>query len=668
MTTINGITFNMVNLRPVAVHRNSISEQPGSDTNFITDMGYDGLVLRLEGFQETLATYDSVISEFMKSGEQTLVYRSGWQFKVYSAQLTPELIEGIVDNYFPYDLILYTSTPYRESTTLDCRAKAITANNQEWSAEDMPCNNLLDNWSFEDWAGGPSSAPDGWSGVNSPTIIQSSDSKLGTYSTSVTSSATNTRFRQTLSDPTKYRGKIITGGAWVKTSCTSTLLRVADSVSGTSDTHSGSGNYEWLTATRTIDDATNSLEIQLYPDSVGGTESAIIDGAVLIEGDSIPDNTFIRDIDTDGSVNAVPDIKIMGGAVGTTLNRDSDESWDDTYVTQQTEVGTSWQLTYTKAYTAKNGRNYIIDTVGMDFREEFLGNDAYGKVTHQAASLNGGAETDIPGASWSDNYDGDWASFSETDIDIVCAHNETVTIRWYTRTNSGSDEVYSKNFDSVITTKRLNVCKEPIVYNTADTTVKSEVANEIEPDMVFRINTDGTGTITYADDFTTDKYQDAYLDQIGTTYDDANDELDFANSSYIIYKIDTKYPITGIPEFLSTIDIDSGTPTIKISEDDITYYDIDTAIVDNISTVYPLDNTANLSLKGQTTYYIKINCDGSSTCSLTTFSLSIGIVTVDVEHPIINESGVSTYRCDQHTDSGLNCEISLRYRDRGWPA
>jgi len=136
MATINGVTFNMVNLRPVAVHRNSISEQPGSDTNFITDMGYDGLVLRLEGFEETLATYDSVISEFMKSGEQTLVHRTGWQFKVYSAQLTPELIAGFADNYFPYDLILYTSTPYRESTTETTRSKTITTNNQEWSADD----------------------------------------------------------------------------------------------------------------------------------------------------------------------------------------------------------------------------------------------------------------------------------------------------------------------------------------------------------------------------------------------------------------------------------------------------------------------------------------------------------------------------------------------------
>ena len=512
MATINGVAFDMVNLRPVAVHRNSISEQPGSDTNFITDMGYDGLVLRLEGFEETLATYDSVISEFMKSGEQTLVHRTGWQFKVYSAQLTPELIAGFADNYFPYDLILYTSTPYRESTSETTRSKTITTNNQEWSADDSA-----------------------------------------------------------------------------------------------------------------------------------------------------------NDIDTDGSVDAVPDIQITGGAVATTANRESGYEDTNTDATVYTNSNTTWTLEKTHTFTADSHYGWILNTVGMDLQSGSSSYTGYGKVSYQAPSLNGGAETDVPGASWSKLNPG-YQSFSITDLDVQCAANENLTVRFYLKSSSGVATANFQNLDYDILASRKDVCKNPQVYNTADTTVKSEVANEIDPDMEIKINVDGTGTLTYADDFSTSKYLDAQWETSGTTYDDPNNELDFGNSEYLTYKIDTKHPITSIPTLTATIDIDTGTPTIKISSDDVTYYDIDSAIVDNVSTVYDLDNASNLSLKGLTTFYFKINCDGSSTCSLTIFSLSINLVTIDVEHPKISATGVSTYRCDQHADSGLACEISLIYRDRSWPA
>lgn len=136
MTTINGVTFNLKSLRPIATHRNVPIEQPGSDTNFISDMGYKGLVLRLVGWETTLATYDDVIAEFMKTGAQTLIFRTGWQYSVHSAQLAPELLSGFPDNYFPYGLVLLTSTPYRESTSETTRSKTITTNNQEWSADD----------------------------------------------------------------------------------------------------------------------------------------------------------------------------------------------------------------------------------------------------------------------------------------------------------------------------------------------------------------------------------------------------------------------------------------------------------------------------------------------------------------------------------------------------
>ena len=148
MTTINGVTFNMKTLEPVGTHRNIPNEEIGTDESFITDMGYTGLVLRMTGYEKTLAKYDEVINEFMKVGSHTLVYRTGWQFSVYSTQLAPLLGVGIVDNFFPYELTMLTSNPYRQSTTETTRTKTITANNQTWtqdnSANDIDTDGSVD--------------------------------------------------------------------------------------------------------------------------------------------------------------------------------------------------------------------------------------------------------------------------------------------------------------------------------------------------------------------------------------------------------------------------------------------------------------------------------------------------------------------------------------------
>lgn len=508
MATINGIPFNLQNLNIVSSHRNITSEQPGSDTNYITDMGYNGLGLRIKGYETSLSTYDNVIAEFMKTGGQTLVHRSGWQYTVYTVQVSPILLEGITDNYFPYDLTLITSTPYRESSSEITRPKTITTNNQEWSQD-------------------------------------------------------------------------------------------------------------------------NSA----------------------------------NDIDTDGNVDAVPDIKITGGAGAATLNRSSGSEWEDVDGASYFQAGTTYVLKKTYTYTANPGRSYTLATVGLDVKSWGSTTTGYGKVTYEIA---GGGE--VIAGTWS-QYGTSWNTGNTASPDVSTALNEILEVRFYAKGSAASpDGGYIKELISTVTTSRKDVCKNPQVYNITDATVKANVANEIEPDMEFRVNNDGTGTITYADDFTTSKYLDAYWDKSGITYDDANDELDFGNSENLIYKIDTKYPITGIPEFTAIVDIDTGTPTIEISVDNITYYTIDTAIVDNVSTVYPLDNDDNLSLKGLNTFYIKIACDGSSTCSLTTFSLSVCIITIDVEHPLITTGGAaSTFRCNQHTNSGLNCIVSLVYRHRSWP-
>ena len=212
------------------------------------------------------------------------------------------------------------------------------------------------------------------------------------------------------------------------------------------------------------------------------------------------------------------------------------------------------------------------------------------------------------------------------------------------------------------------IIKSAVVYNTADTTVKSNVTNDVMCGAIHRINSDNTGTIQYTDGFSTPKYLADYTAISGVTHDAGDDELDIADTGYISYTIDTKYIITGMPTLTATIDITAGAPTIQISSNGSTWYDIDTAIVDDVSTEYDLDNAANLSLKGLTTFYLRFDCAGAgtNTCSIKTFTLDVDIVTVDVPNPIINTGTANTFTCDQDADSGLNCEIELIYRDRKW--
>lgn len=230
----------------------------------------------------------------------------------------------------------------------------------------------------------------------------------------------------------------------------------------------------------------------------------------------------------------------------------------------------------------------------------------------------------------------------------------------------GDNEHQGMDVYTVIT--GLGHVSDPVIYNNADTTVKCYLANDMLVGATHRINADGTGSISYADDFSTVKYSADKNASSGITHDTVNDEMDIADGGYLDYYIDCKYPITSIPGLTATIDVTSGTPTIQISVNGSTWYDIDTTTVDNVSTEYELDNADNLSLKGYTAFYLRFDCSATGVHSMTikTFSLAIDIVTINVENPLIGTSGASTFTCTLDTSSALDFELSLIYSDRKW--
>lgn len=158
---------------------------------------------------------------------------------------------------------------------------------------DYSFQNIIRNGDFEEWSKGTTEPPDGWllTGTGS-TITRVTDKKRGKYGAKVTNGAElDAYLYQWVSSDlvSYYRGRKVTFGCWVKTSVASVArILITDSGGSTwSSYHSGSGNWELLTLSRTVDAAANTLRFQ---GCVSGVTSQIayFDGAVAVEGKFLP--------------------------------------------------------------------------------------------------------------------------------------------------------------------------------------------------------------------------------------------------------------------------------------------------------------------------------------------------------------------------------------------
>lgn len=537
MATINGVTFNLTRIIFDTGNRNVLGRSPGSKTNPISNFGMDGLGIALTGFETSQSDYDDVMAAFMGSGSKELIVRTGWKFDIYSTSGNLSEVEGFADNYFPYRFDLVCSDPYQYSTSETTRAKTITANNQEWSADDS-ANDITTSGTVE-------AVPDikVTGGVSSSVLNER------------TGIITNGDFEDAL------------GAEWVYSEV-DTNARISGARTAAQHYH-GSNCYEFV--------------------GVGG-----------------------------------------GVAVG-----------DYGQVLQNIDLT---RVEYLVFYYMVSDFNTDPEPAGARIR-------MYVDATLKFDKLIDNTYT-----------------WTEESINVM-SYNGTHNIKfqiYYPYARNTNDKI---QFD-YIRAFYQKPTKDLDIYNTADTSVKCSVGNDILDGAIHRINADGTGTIEYDDDFSTTNYKHTLAASLNISYDATDDELDIADDGYIYWNIDTKYPITGIPILTSQINIISGIPTIQISTDGSTWYDIDTAIVDDVDTEYELDNAASLSLKGNTSFYFRIDCGGTGavTCSVKSFKLDINIVTIDAENPVINTGAANTIRCDQDADSGMNAEVSLIYRDRKWAA
>jgi len=136
----------------------------------------------------------------------------------------------------------------------------------------MNLENLAKNGAFDTWSGGGSAAPDNWTLLGGGSVAQENGSgnvQEGTYSCKLTGDANGNRIYQTIiatisdTQNTRWRGMDVTAGAWIKTTSGNTArLYFEDGVGYQySDFHTGSGNWEWISVTFTIDASATELEL-----------------------------------------------------------------------------------------------------------------------------------------------------------------------------------------------------------------------------------------------------------------------------------------------------------------------------------------------------------------------------------------------------------------------
>lgn len=96
-----------------------------------------------------------------------------------------------------------------------------------------------------------------WLSTGQPSALSGSNS----YKIIASSTATGLlQLREEVEDFALYKGKVVTGSAWVRSNSTDAIIRINDGVTQTqSNKHSGSGNLELLTVTHTVSSSATQL-------------------------------------------------------------------------------------------------------------------------------------------------------------------------------------------------------------------------------------------------------------------------------------------------------------------------------------------------------------------------------------------------------------------------
>jgi len=207
---------------------------------------------------------------------------------------------------------------------------------------DQQFNNLLKNGSFESWSAGAGDVlPDGWDAQDAVTKSRQAGNR-GSYAFQAIAAGAATALRQTFWEA-GMASRTFTASCWVKTGTGGAVgIRVADDVTSTASAlHTGSGNWERLTVTRTLDGAATTSQIHLR---FFGAATAQFDGAILVEGTICPtfaqhhNDEHLKAIDYQSNAPANVDYGLLRMECGVTAGVAPNNSITITFGTAFTKI------------------------------------------------------------------------------------------------------------------------------------------------------------------------------------------------------------------------------------------------------------------------------------------------------------------------------------------
>jgi hypothetical protein len=556
-----------------------------------------------------------------------------------------------------------------ESDVQHSRGIYINTPNQAFNGDTAIAGNFCKNGAFDIWSNGTTgTSPDYWA-LNTGSVggNRVSNGYVSTYSYQITGNGTS----ETIGEMYQYvpleYGKTYLIGCFVKVedrTAGSALIRLI-----VNDTEVGSvtwdinSDWTWKSFTYVSTVTMGTAYVQLYgTNTLNNGAKVSYSGFVITEADNFENYGYGHAITTSGTVSTVPDVEITSANIWEPITTDLSSN-------THTTTATSYTLKYTVTVPAVSGYKIRLDDVGFVLKISNVAATAWAKLTVQAASLYGGAETQV--GEWSSAYvDGAWA-VTASPLPLLAGLNEAITLKFYLRTTNGSYTATSTAY-YIIKTQLPNpsVPTNIQLYNIVDPLTRMQICNTLIPGETLRINADDTGNFKYVDMYDSWDYSSACYASSGVYRNASAKVLVIPNEGYITYVFDMKYPIVGVPDMV--LYVTSGIPHVKIAVDNgsgapgtLYYTDINPSgsLTDELSW-YVLNSASNLTLAGQTKIYVQIFPTGGGACVLSAIYISADLETVDAERIQILPSVTNILQTSIQGD--VHCYLSLYYRDRKW--
>ena len=682
MATLNGAEFKIIEAEWSTYQNNVIQEILGSDTVEVQNQGHGSDPVRIQGMVNNEKEMDDFQEQFYSNGALTLIKDpdSDRQYQVYALGNVrrENITNSLSDQGIIFTCMMQLKYPHSESVSTITQSKTIVSNNQEFSTDDSGIDIKT--------TGNVDATPDikitgGSIPFGSGQLAVDSNYNLNNSLSTVTITQTN-GLMTTVVDSTTVQGESM--------NLRKAGMGIIDSIQVTVDTVTTSGDV-----TCTVYNKFGGTSLGSKTINIAGTGAAVFtfDTPIAVVQaettclDTNSDNYLYWEIST-----AAADI-----AIGYSNDFDPypDGFWYEDEVKQAlfdlkfSVVGHSVkEIQQTFEVDEDMRLNHIFLNL---CKYKYAGTNDCTVTVKQGATTLGSGAVELTGTDFADVPFYLAETIVGSSLDLVTSTVYTIYIT--PPSDSGnttgvllktkSTNVYAdgavtlvedggttraQTHDLYFVAASYYTNRDVQVYNTADSNTKCLISNEMFHSAIHRINVDGTGTIGIVDVFTTtDFFRNIHTHNgVERIYSSTTGwGMWVGNTYYATYEIDTKYPLKLVPVLTALINVSFGSPKIQISVDNSTWYNIDTAVVDEVSTEYPLNSTGNLTLLGRTSFYYRYYGDGAGLVNAG--ELDMDIHTIYAKNPLIVKGPTAnTVRCDQHANSGIACTADLIFKHRWW--